>query len=293
MFFIYKVDNSVIPVSNSSAPTKALFRAFRIFITHQFYYLMARQNSILLFTGKLGNMIGYYRKGRYLLRSAPVSVRQTNATRRAAQRFGIASKKGALIRSVFDSELDIHYDGTHVNRLNSRLIRATGSSISAVTGFRFNQHTGIDRFLTIAPVLTQDATLHIPAQHLSAGKGITALEVKIIATRISFATQRVIDTNTTTISIDPNRPLTATALSVDVPGTGTLVVVIQVRALRNDGPACNRQNYAADIVGIAEPQPVHYKNSLAYQVHTVSDGQPATNDYLSIPSTIPFFIQRE
>ncbi|TWW01930.1 hypothetical protein [Chitinophaga pinensis] len=253
---------------------------------------MARQDSIILFTGKLGNMIGYYRKGQYLLRSTPVSVKQTDATRRAAKRFGIASRKGALIRSIFDDELDIHNDGTQVNRLNSALIRATDKDISAIKGFRFNQHTGIDRFFTIAPTLTEEGMLHIPAQCLLAGKGITALEVKIIAARISFGTQRVIGTKTSTIQIDPSQPFTATAMSVDVPGTGTLVVVLQIRAFRKDGPACSRKDYAADIVGISAPQPVYVRHITTEQVYDETDKQSEINPY-SAPSATPYVIQRE
>jgi hypothetical protein len=42
---------------------------------------MATQTSLLTFTGKLGNVIGYRRNGRYFLRSMPQTVRQTTATR--------------------------------------------------------------------------------------------------------------------------------------------------------------------------------------------------------------------
>lgn len=65
---------------------------------------MARQNSLIIFTGKLGNLIGYQRNGRYFLRSAPEKVKQTPATRRAARRFGMISKKAALIRKQFTAE---------------------------------------------------------------------------------------------------------------------------------------------------------------------------------------------
>jgi hypothetical protein len=215
---------------------------------------MAKQISIITFTGRLGNMIGYRRKGEYFLRSMPESVRQTAATRRAAERFGIASKKGALIRSVFSHALDVRGDDGHINRLNKYLIQAAGKSVSAIKGFRFNQHAGIDRFFTIAPTLTKEGTLHIPAQYLSGGKGIKGLEVKVIATRISFATQRVINTASVMITIDPLQPFAGTSLSMDVPGIGTLVVVLQVRSLRSDGVTCNRKDLAADIVGVLEPQ---------------------------------------
>ena len=42
---------------------------------------MATQTSLLTFTGRPGNIIGYCRNGRYFLRSMPQTVRQTTATR--------------------------------------------------------------------------------------------------------------------------------------------------------------------------------------------------------------------
>jgi hypothetical protein len=60
---------------------------------------MAKQLSFITFTGKLGNLIGYERGGKYFLCSMPETVRQTAATRRAAQRFGLASSKAALTKS--------------------------------------------------------------------------------------------------------------------------------------------------------------------------------------------------
>jgi hypothetical protein len=134
---------------------------------------MATQMSVIPFTGKLGNLIGYKRNGKYFLRSMPECVRQTAATRRASRRFGIASRKGAFIRNAFYSHLDIHCDGGHINRLN-RVLIAAGDNHAAITGFRFNQHTGVDRFFAVAPRLLRNGILNIPAQTIARYKGITA-----------------------------------------------------------------------------------------------------------------------
>lgn len=254
---------------------------------------MAKQNSIIIFTGKLGNMIGYYRKGSYFLRSAPESVRQTAATRQAAQRFGIASRKGALIRSAFDSKLDVHGDGSHINRLNSVLIRAGGKSIQSVIGFQFNQHAGIERFFTVAPVLTPEGTFHIPAQALSTGKDTTSLEVKIIAARVSFGLQQVVNVASAIITIDPKQPFTGISFSVDVPGTGTLMIAVQARGMRHDGPSVNRKDMVADIVGVMEPQEVTYKAVVIHPPHAIADQPSAIFDARWDAVTTRNFIQRE
>ena len=214
---------------------------------------MAKQLSIIPFTGKLGNIIGYERNGKYFLRSMPDIVRQTTATRRASRRFGIASRKGALIRHAFYADLDIRCDSGHINRLNKVFI-AAGDNHAAITGFRFNQHTGTDHFFTVTPQLFSNEILHIPPQTIARYKGIIALEVKVIATRIDFVSRHVTGSGTTTLMIDPDLPFAGTDITLDIPGAGTLVVVLQVRALHKDGISVNRQHLAADIIAVATPQ---------------------------------------
>ncbi|MGO4293080.1 hypothetical protein [Chitinophaga sp. RAB17] len=228
---------------------------------------MAKQMSILPFTGKLGPLIGYKRNGQYFLRSMPESVRQTTATRRASRRFGIASRKGAFIRHAFYGHLDIHCDGAHINRLNKLLI-AAGDHHEAIKGFRFNQHTGIDRFFPVAPRLFPNGILNIPAQTIDGYKGIAALEVKVIATRIDFTSRQVVGSETITLMIAPDSIFQETNVSLDIPGKGSLVVVFQVRAMYKDGPSCNRQYMAADIIAVAAPQVPKYTHKRTYPKRT-------------------------
>lgn len=251
---------------------------------------MAKQNSLITFTGKLGNIIGYCRDGNYFLRSMPETVRQTRATRRAAQRFGIASKKGALIRRAFSGELDICCDGGHINRLNKMLISAAGNNTAAITGFRFNQHTGTDKFFAVGPTLSRDGILHIPAQTLPQCKGITALEVKVIAASINFATREVISSKAVTIMVDLREPFTGTTCLLEIPDTGTLVVTLQVRGLHHEGPSANKQHQAADIISVMEPQAPKRFHKRTYQRQTIQQEavlSPADERFLRS------FIQRE
>ena len=85
---------------------------------------MAKQTGPFFFTGKLDTVIGYERNGVHFLRSMPARVKQTTATRQAARNFGIASRKGRLIRKAFAPHLDLRCDGAFVNRLNKVLIQS-------------------------------------------------------------------------------------------------------------------------------------------------------------------------
>lgn len=214
---------------------------------------MAKQNTLFPFTRKLGNVIGYERNGNYYLRKMPEIVRQNAATRSAAQRFGIASKKGALIRHTFYTNLDIRCDDGHINRLNKVFI-AAGDNAAAITGFRFNQHAGIDRFLSVAPKLFRNETLHIPKQTLAHHKDIASLEVKVIAARIDFLTREVTGTEAVTMTIDPRKPFEGADIALNVAGEGTLVITLQVRGMHGDRPSNNRQYLAADIIAVATLQ---------------------------------------
>ncbi|ACU60952.1 hypothetical protein [Chitinophaga pinensis] len=214
---------------------------------------MAKQMSIFTFTGKLGNLIGYQRNGKYFLRSVPQSVRQTAATRRASRRFGLASRKAALIRHACYPELDIRCDGAHINRLNKVLI-AAGDDHTAIAGFHFNQYAGLDRFFTVIPRLFRNEVLHIPAQSIIRHKGITGLEVKVIAIRIDFMSGQVTGRRAVTLMIDPETTFEGRDIALDVPGDGTLVIILQVRALDKNGIAGNRQHMAADIITVTALQ---------------------------------------
>jgi hypothetical protein len=183
----------------------------------------------------------------------PQTVRQTTATRRAARRFGNASRKGRLVRSAFSAALDIPCDGSHVNRLNKALI-AAGNHYPGIAGFRFNQRAATGNFFAVMPAVSKNGTLHIAAQQLPLLKGIHALEVKVIAARIDFAQRRVTGTDTALLYIEPRQPFEGATLPVNVPGKGTLVITLQVRGFRDGAVLGERKYLAADIIAAVEQQ---------------------------------------
>lgn len=207
---------------------------------------MAIQTGIFPFSGKLGHVIGYRRNGIYYLRSMPDTVQQTTATCKAARDFGVASRKGKLIRRAITPHLNINRDGSLGNRLNKALI-----SKSNITGFRLNKHAGIDPFFSQQPFITSDGTLKIPPQVLPAQGVATQLEIKVIATRISFLERKVVNTYTTDLMMEIGTPENGASIPVNIPGKGTLIVVLQVRIYTGEMATCNRRFMAADIIHVA------------------------------------------
>ncbi|PWV55630.1 hypothetical protein [Chitinophaga sp. S165] len=248
---------------------------------------MARQNSLIPFTGKLGNLIGYCRNGKYFLRSMPEIVRQTVATRRSALRFGIASKKGALIRSVICPELDVCYDNGYVNRLTRALIPATGNKKRLLEGFRFNQYTGTDQFFTVPPVVSANGILQVPEQTLPRLKGMDAVELKVIASCIDFTRQQVLSTQVITAILDPRQPFTGMTLPMEIPGSGTLVVTLQVRCIQHGCPSGDRRYQAADIIAVIEPQTAPVVHQPVYERRKIKQAEKtvynAAYGYVPVP----------
>ncbi|MBW8688321.1 hypothetical protein [Chitinophaga rhizophila] len=214
---------------------------------------MAKQQSLIRFTGKLGNLIGYERNGRQFLRRMPEKVRQTPATRLAAQRFGIASRRGALIRKAITGELDLRGDSTYINRLTRSLISSGGHALKTLEGFRFHQQGSISRFFHLVPKLTADGILDIPAQAMPVCSGIDAIEVKVVAAKISFSSGEIIGTTTQVIVLNTAKRFDGAMLPLHVPGRGTLVVTMQVRGMRQGLIIGNARYLAADIVGVILP----------------------------------------
>lgn len=211
---------------------------------------MAKQTGLIQFTGKLGNVIGYRRNGAWYMRSLPEKVRQTTATRQASRNFGIASRKGKLIRQAIVPHLDIFPGGAMGNCLNKTLIHA-GKDLQALEGFRFNRHCGVEKFFSIQPVILPGGVIQLPAQTLPGQEAGALLEIKAIAVRVDFVTRKITGSRTATITADPQTPFNGATMEVMVPGKGTLLLVLQVRLFKAGAASYNRRFMAANILSVA------------------------------------------
>lgn len=215
---------------------------------------MAKQKGIFKFTGKLDNVIGYRRNGVWCVRTMPDKVKQSSATRQSARRFGMASRKGKLIRRAVLPYLDAHYDGTIGNRLNRTLIQAGGHNLQAIQGFRFNRVTGLEKIITLAPRLMEDGHVHIPAQELPMLGKATHLEISLITARVNFAEKRIVDVNSDVKVCKLDEPFNGADLHAPAPGKGTLIVIVQARTCNGQlYPVGGRKYSAANIIAVVPP----------------------------------------
>lgn len=178
---------------------------------------MPTQNSIIKVSGRMGNVVHYYRKDRkdrknYLTRRAPATVNQTPATKRAAADFGTASKHSGLIRNALHEYTQYCYDNSLHYRLNETLgemLRAdvdhplgqrvlTAANMQSLKHFRFNSAATLQS----NAVIEQNGSINISFPDTFSNKGNTThMKVKAIALLVNFAkgtTQRV-ESNTVLI----------------------------------------------------------------------------------------------
>lgn len=265
---------------------------------------MATQAGKIRFTGRFGDLIGYNRNGVFCMRSMPAEVRQTSATRKAAQDFGIASRNGKLIRQELAAHLHGRKDSAWCNRLNKSLV---SSGLESIVGFRFNPHTGLEKFFESTPQLSDDHILHIPAQRLPAlPRKATHIEIKMISSKIDFESGRVLQSVSNSKLFDLKQPFEGITFNAAIPGRGTLIVTLQVNAYQHHLPLFDKRYLATDIIAVVLPPAKTYhkkKKTKAARTQQTQSGRiiqiPASGIYFNNPpansgSTDPrLMIQRE
>lgn len=86
-------------------------------------------------------------------------------------------------------------------------------------------------------------------------------------------------------------PFHGTDIPLDVPGEGTLVIILQVKAMNNDVFSSNRQYLAADIIAVATPQTPKVYNKHTYGQRSVSGSKTPLN--LTLAHACQATVQRE
>ncbi|SFD85564.1 hypothetical protein SAMN05518672_103534 [Chitinophaga sp. CF118] len=235
---------------------------------------MARQESLLKFTGKLGNVIGYRNKKEYLLRSASATVRQTSATKRAAKDFGIASKAGRLIRHTLSEHLQHSYDSSLTNRLNKvlgEIVRAddshkaglrvpTAANMQSLRSFQFNSHASIQHLLAGTPVIENNDDggigISFPETAINNNKG-THIIIKAIALSVNFAQQTTRQLVSETVVIRCGEKQILPTLTLNPERKDLTLILLEVQScyeVNGELHLCqNKKGSALDVIAVLPP----------------------------------------
>ncbi|WEK20599.1 MAG: hypothetical protein P0Y49_05535 [Candidatus Pedobacter colombiensis] len=124
-------------------------------------------------TGMIGKLVTRKVKNKQIVQRAPVSVKQTKATKKAASIFGQGSILAGTIRRNFEAFINSNYHGDMVNRLNTP-IRAVirqcynpetdkfnfaEDSFSRLAGFEFNIKSLLSNNLWVTPEMSLNGNI--------------------------------------------------------------------------------------------------------------------------------------
>jgi hypothetical protein len=234
---------------------------------------MAKQNTILKYSGKLGDQIGYRRGKQYFLRQASAVVRQTTATKRAAKDFGTASKCSRMIRHALQEHLLHCYDSSLTNRLNKvfgEIIRADdthlagtriplAANMDALAGFQMNNAATIQQLVGERPIIEKDGdsiSISLPVITFRKTKA-THLAIRAVALSVNFSQNITQQTISNTIMIKRGQEHSPVSLTLPTSGNEQTIIFLEVQSfMEMNGqlyPSADRKAYALDIIAILPP----------------------------------------
>ena len=245
---------------------------------------MAKQNSIIALSGKLGNQVYYYRKDKknrkqYLIRRAPETVKQTTVTKRAATDFGIASKSSRLIRNALHEYTQHCHDNTLHYRLNTmmgKILRADGShpagsrtwsanNMQSLTNFQFNRSASIHHLLKVPPVIEKndrgDLCISLPgtfSNSSNALKNTTHLSIKAIGLSVNFTKHTTRQVVSEAFIIKRRETHASITLKLNKNNRNITLILLEVQSFYEMNghlhPSQNKTAHALDVIAVIPPR---------------------------------------
>ena len=245
---------------------------------------MAKQNSIIALSGKLGNQVYYYRKDRrnrkqYLVRRAPDTVKQTTATKMAATDFGIASKNSRLIRTALHEYTQHCYDNTLHYRLNTmlgKILRAdsshprgsrilTAANMQLLKNFQFNKAASSHQLLKVTPVIERNdlggLSISFPgtfSNNSNVLKNTSHLSIKAIGLSANFAKHLTRQVISEAVMIKRGETYPQITLKLNKNSRNITLVLLEVQSFYEINgqlyPSQSKTAYALDVIDVIPPQ---------------------------------------
>ncbi|NEU09198.1 hypothetical protein GZH53_12800 [Flavihumibacter sp. R14] len=169
------------------------------------------------FIGTIDNLIYYKWMDKYCIRTTPKQMRQSEATKRAAKVFGIASSRSKIIRQLLAPALTDPNDKILHSRLRNALIAALSRSneeaestaTHPLKGFSFNDSLplseGIKFPIRIFPEDSTKIKIEIaafdPQSTIVAPAGTTRVQVDFTIARFSFDDMQAFRSEFATLNI--------------------------------------------------------------------------------------------
>jgi len=206
---------------------------------------MGKQTSLIKFTGRVRDLIGYEREGEHYIRSAPLHVHRSARTKLSALAFGKASRLGAAMRQAMRGELKGMAGGSNVNRLNKalfsvlqaddlhRIRRFAPANFKSLKGFGLNPHADVQKVLSVKPEVQRDVAgnIHVtlpPMENLTCNPRATHLSIRAVAVHVQPGFDKASTTASRTLLIPADRPCPGQTLVIPAAGAAVSCVLLEV-----------------------------------------------------------------
>lgn len=230
---------------------------------------MAKETNIQ-FSGKIGPLVGCLRYGKYYYRSLPDKVKQTKATKRSSNYFGLAAKAGKIMRlylaASIPNEKDIHMQRRLEScigkwlRSDSKLSPEPTADIPFVNHFNFDIEQRLEEKLKIELIFKQTGTdltelqipAFIPVNAIKAPAGTTHLEFCFSAVALRLGDDSYYGSYSHTITMAYDEMLQnaqQVALPLKTKPGNILVAALQVRYGLQEAGEINYHKFKAKHVG--------------------------------------------
>jgi hypothetical protein len=239
---------------------------------------MARQSTILKFSGKLGDQVGYRKGKHYFMRKAPTVVKQTTATKEAAADFGTASKASRIIRHALQENRQHCYDPSlniRLNKVLGEIVRAdtahpagqriiTADNMQHLQGFQFNENARLGQFLTDAPMIemadNHSINISLPeilSKHTKALRGITHFSIRAIALSVNFAAETTRQVISDTILIKRHKEPLPAQLTLHLNREHGTLIILEIQSFYEVNGQLylsqDKQLHAMDVIAVLPP----------------------------------------
>ncbi len=155
-------------------------------------------------SGKIGNLVSVERYGKWYLRSLPLKVKQSAASRKRSSNFGIAAEAGKFLRRQLagslpypaNKQMQSRFGGTIAKWLTRNDVNSlpAQASLPFISGFSFNDKSDSARkWLAALTVTTSEQVLQvevpafIPVNAFHAPRGTAAIECIVVVAYCSLS----------------------------------------------------------------------------------------------------------
>lgn len=176
---------------------------------------MARQKQIIL-SGALANLIFYESWGKAHVRTKPVKVRQTKATKTSARKFGKAVRISRVLREGVSPILPDYKNRKLMHRVNDVIMQTVSDQfpwdVSLMNGFEFYDDRSFAGEFKVSLSIEwtkKNVIIHIPEfipiKDIIAQRTTKTVQLKLAATGCGLKDMTLTDSHSTTIDIAYNK----------------------------------------------------------------------------------------